>query len=1009
MKKCTILTFLLLFAAGLAHAQTYQNLALNRKAWHSTSNDFYHTAHMATDGNTDLTRWEAKRGWYSGSDWLSVDLGKVQTIDKVIIHWNEAHGTQYRIQVSTASERPETWKDVHSVIDGDGAKDVIKLDPVKARFVRLFIEQKNTFWHASVWEFEVYGTGERVRMEPQPNSGMAADGNYYLDGGWKLQNTAFVAENGKKLADNGFTTENWLNAIVPGTVLATYTANGAVPDIIFGDNQLYISEFITESAYWYRKEFEVPESLKDKGKIWLNFNGINYKADVYLNGEFVKTIERCFLRNRLNITGMVNREGKNALAVKVHPVENPGYVTVQDLESVGLNGGKLGMDNPTFHFSVGWDWVPTVPGRNTGIWDDVFLRGSADVTLKDPWVKTDLPLPDTSSARLTIETEVINHSASPVSGTLKGTIGDIQVEKQISLESNAQKTVQFTPDDFPALKMQDPELWWPNGYGKPHLYNLNLEFAESDGTVSDEKSTQFGIRELDYEWPNGNNLQILVNGERVMFRGGNWGANDIHVSADPGEYETKIKLHADMNFNMIRNWVGQTGHETFYDLCDKYGIMVWDDFWLANQADGPNPKDTALFFTNAEDKIKNLRSHPSVAVWCGRNETLTQPYLNKVLKKLSKKHDGTRLYINNSRAYPANTSSGPWALQESPNWYFAERDGFLTELGSPCIPPIESMRKMMPEENLWPINDMWGMHDMGSGNGHPETYRNAVNERYGKATGIEDFTQKAQLVNYNNYRAMYESWGAKTGEGNSGALIIWMSQSVWPSLMWQTYDYFYEPTAGYFGSKTACEPVHIQWDRTNRRVLAVNVTQKPMNNLKAETWIYNMDGKLVSNQTSTVNAPAYSNKFCHFIKGHNHEALSDVHFVKMQLSQNGRVLSENFYWRSKNGQDYTMLKDMPEATVNTRADMETNGSEVRLNVQLENPSEKLAFFNRLKVVDPQTGNNVLPVYYGDNYFSMAPGAEKAVTITFDKADMKGRKPRLMLEGWNAGVQEIEVN
>jgi hypothetical protein len=1008
MIRNSIIGIVLLMISGFVNAQSYQNLALNRKAWHSGSSDHLHTAHMATDGNDSLTRWESERTSWSQPNWIFVDLGKVQEIDKAIIKWDEAHGTSYRIQVSTERSDPENWEDVYATLDGDGGKDVVNFGPVKARFVRLYIEQKNTFLGASVWEFEVYGKGERVQMAPRENSTMTEEGNYYLDGGWKLQNNNFIKVEGETLASDAYEAENWLNAIVPGTVLKTYTANDAVPDITYGNNQLHISEYLTRSKFWYRKEFTLPEELKSKDKVWLNFNGVNCLADVYFNGQFVKQIERCFLRHRLEVGDIINRAGTNTLAVLVYPMANPGDVTVQDLESVDPNGGKLGMDNPTFHFSVGWDWVPTVPGRNIGIWNDVYLRSSGDVTIKDPWVQSDLPLPDTSRANLTIETELINHSRGSVTGTLRGTIGSLQVEKEVRLQGNEKRTLQFKPSEYNQLQIENPRLWWPNGYGQPHLYELDLEFLTNGQEISDRKTTQFGIRELSYRAPDGNNLQILVNGEEVMLRGGNWGSNDIHVSADKESYKTKVKLHAAMNFNVIRNWVGQTGHEEFYDYCDQYGILVWDDFWLANQADGPNPKDTSLFFRNAKDKIKQLRNHPSIAVWCGRNETLTQAYMDTVLSRMCSEYDGTRLYINNSRAYPANTSSGPWALQNSPNWYFNEKEGFLTELGMPCVPPIESMRKMMPEEDLWPISDMWGMHDFGGGNGHPETYRKAVNDRYGKAQGIEDFCMKAQLVNYKNYRALFESWGVKTGEGNAGGMIIWMSQSVWPSLMWQTYDYFYEPTAAYFGSMRGCEPLHIQWDASNRKVFAVNVTRKPIENLRAETRIYNLDGEMVSRHTSEVDVSAYSNEFCHYIKDKGHEDLSEVHFVKMELSKGNRVISENLYWRSKKGQDYTALKDLQEVSINGNADMQSESAKIRLTVNLENPTGQIAFFNRLKVVKDQSGENVLPIYYGDNYFTLLPHEEKSVEITFDKKDLEGEDPRLMVEGWNATTKEIGI-
>ena len=492
----------------------------------------------------------------------------------------------------------------------------------------------------------------------------------------------------------------------------------------------------------------------------------------------------------------------------------------------------------------------------------------------------------------------------------------------------------------------------------------------------------------------------MVNGKKILCRGGNWGSNDINIRFDKARYERQIRYHQQMNFNMIRNWVGQTGHECFYDYCDQYGILVWDDFWLANSWDGPNPRETKLFMRNVKDKINRLRHHPSVAVWCGRNETKAPPKLEREMAKAVTELDGHRLFVKNSRAFPARQSSGPWNLVESPNWYFNMPKGFLTELGLPCVPPLESMQRFLPEMSLWPINDMWGLHDFGKGAAKAGTYTKAICDRYGDPESIDDYCMKSQMVNWNNYKALFEAWGQSVGEKESGGVLLWMSQSTWPSLVWQTYDYYFEQTGAYFGSKLACEPVHIQWDQTNNTAFVINTTQHKFEALEAEVRIYNLDGALAFQGQSEVGVEAYNKVRALEFPNATDASLSEVHFVKMYLRRNNELISENFYWRSKQGQDYRALGQLSMMELNVETLPVITAKKRQFTVRVKNKKEQVALSIRLKLMDPQTGLTVLPVSYSDNYFSLIPGEEKNIQIDLDANLDIPVDTYLEIEGWN---------
>lgn len=425
----------------------------------------------------------------AGEEWLYVDLGSRSEFDKVNLHWiNKA--VKGKIQVSDDAKQ---WKDAAELPGGDGLNDEITLnDKLQARYVRVLMQESANGSRYILSEMEVMG---KCGLVARPVASPAVSkGEMNLSGGnWRLQRASEVNASGEEISTPEFKPENWIVATVPGTVLSSYKNIGAIADPNYADNQLQVSESFFWSNFWYRDEFEVPEGFK-QDRLFLNFDGINWKANVYLNGKKLGRIEGAFMRGKFDVTDVV-APGKNVVAVEIIRNNHIGAIKEKNKQSTDFNGGILGADNPTFHATIGWDWIPTVRGRNIGIWNDVFLTSTGKVTVADPLVTSVLPLPDTTSATLTAEVIVKNHDANTVNGTLEGKVGNITFQKPVSLAAGEEKTVVFDVKDFPQLKMENPRLWWPKGYGAPNLYDANFTFKVGDA-VSDAKDFKVGIRQV---------------------------------------------------------------------------------------------------------------------------------------------------------------------------------------------------------------------------------------------------------------------------------------------------------------------------------------------------------------------------------------------------------------------------------------------------------------------------------------------------------------------------------
>ncbi len=833
----------------------------------------------------------------------------------------------------------------------------------------------------------------------------AAPAPVTLATGWQLQDAAKVAQTGAEISTVGFKSGSWYKATVPGTVLTTLVNNRVYPEPLYGENNRpeIIPESLSRTSWWYRATIAVPRAYKGR-RVWLNFDGINYAAEVWVNGAQAGTIRGAFIRGIFDVTDHVTPGKKAVVAVHVSPQPHPGVSHEHTLRAgIGPNGGESAIDGPTFLSSIGWDWLPAIRDRETGIWQKVFLSATGPVTVKDPLVTTDLPLPRTDSSDVAVQATVENVTDQPVKGVLEGEIEKIHFSKEVELAAHSKQTVSFDAKNTPALHLDHPRLWWPNGYGEPNLYNLHLQF-ESGREVSDATDVSFGVRKIGYSVPGSDTLTISVNGVPVFIRGGDWGLDEGLKRIPRERLETAIRLHRLANLNLIRNWVGQSTSEDFYELCDKYGILVWDEFFQPNPGDGPNPADLDTYVANVRDKILRFRNHPSIMLWCARNEGNPPPQIDAALRKVLAELEPMRRYQPSSTDGGGVRSHGPYSWRAPREFYRVTDDYFKTETGTVSIPTLESIRGMMPKKDWETINDDWAEHDFAKGNSGSDTYPAVIAARYGAITNLADFVRKGQLANYEAFRAMYEGRSAGLFHPNT-AVITWMSHPAQPSFVWQIYHYDFEPMSSYFAARHAAEQRHIQFNEADGQVQVIDNLPAPLNGT-AHVAVYNLDGRLAYEHEITVKAAPETATNLGTIDFP--AALSAVHFIRLELRDAaGELVSSNFYWHAlpDHPDDLTALDKLPKVTLTAKIEQAAGAVDGRrsLRVALTNPSKYIALMAHLQL-RRKSGERVLPVYYSDNYVSLIPGETKTITIEAAENDFNGEDALVTVDGWNVTVE-----
>ncbi len=831
----------------------------------------------------------------------------------------------------------------------------------------------------------------------------------WLTSGWELQDAGQVSQTGEALSRTDYQPAGWHHATVPGTVLTSLVNDGTYPEPLYGENNRTnnIPDSLCRTDYWYRTTFTPPRSFAGK-QVWLNFMGINYIAEIWVNGRQVGTIKGAFTRGIFNVTPCVTVGAANALAVHVRPQPHPGATHEKTIAGgTGLNGGVTGLDGPTFLCSIGWDWIPTIRDRDTGIWQDVILSATGPVVVQDPYVTSDLPLPRIDTADLTVQATLRNVTDTAQTGTLTGTSDGFSFKQDVSLAPNETRVVTFTPATTPALHLRKPRLWWPNGYGPQNLYKLHVNFAVN-GIASDAQETTFGVRKITYTLPGSDNLALSVNGVPVIAKGGDWGIDEAMKRITRERLDAEVRMHRIANYTMIRNWVGQSTSADLYDACDKYGILMWDEFFEPHPSDGPIPEDVGLYLANVRDKILRFRNHACIALWCARNEGDPPPAIGQGIQKLINELDPRRLYQPSSTSGRGVNSGGPYHWR-TPREFYTFSEAFKTEIGSISVPTLEAVRAMMPAKDWEVINDDWAEHDFCSGAQQGDRYPYIITDRYGPIASLPDFVRKAQLANYECFRAMYEGRFAKLFNPETG-VITWMSSPAQPSFVWQLYSHDLEPNSSLYGARKACEPVHIMLNQKDWHVMVVNNTPEPLKGLTAKTIVYNLEGRVQYTHSDTATAAPSAATDIGAVDFPS--TVSAVHFIKLELRDGkGALLSDNFYWRAAPGDEdnFQALNTLPTVALDIQATRHDNGGKCLLEVVLRNPSQSIALMSHLQLRKARSGQRVLPVFYSDNYVSLLPGERKTLTVEAAASDLGGDAPLLALDGWNVTVNPTSAS
>ena len=825
-------------------------------------------------------------------------------------------------------------------------------------------------------------------------------------GGWQMQDVAKVSATASTVASSGYATDGWYKATVPGTVLATLVDNKVYPEPLYGENMRAIPENLNKTSYWYRTFLTIPASYRGR-RTWLHFGGINYSAEIWVNGRQVGSLRGAFLRGDFDITGFVKPGSRAVVAVLVTPQPHPGTPHEHTVKlGMGQNGGETAIDGPTFLSTIGWDWIPAVRDRDTGIWLPVTLSASGPVVLRNPDV-TSVLSPSFDSADLAFSTSLENRTATSVTGRLVGTItGDgrtLSFDKEVTIGPDATEMVSLNAASTPALHLLNPKLWWPNGYGDPNLYTLSVHF-ETGTRTSDAQTFHFGIRKVEYQVADSENLTIVVNGVKVMVRGGDWGMDEAMKRISYDRLDAQFHMHALAHLNMIRNWVGQSTSPDFYELADKYGILLWDEFFQPNPGDGPNVADIPTYLANVTDKVLHYRTHPSIVVWCARNEGKPPEQLDQALASLMAKLDPMRLYQSSSTEGRGVSSHGPYYWR-APQLFYQINEAFKTETGSVSVPTIESIQGMMPQKDWETINDDWAQHDMAAGAQRGNEYPFTLAWRYGPIRNLADFVRKGQMANYEAFRAMYESRNAEMFQGTTG-ILTWMSEPAQPSFVWQLYHYDLEPNSALYATQKASEKVHVQLNEANRNVEVVNNQGQALHDLKLRQTIYQFDGTLDHEQTVSIpSVPASATQKAYTLWVNTRT--TKLYFVKLDLlDATEKLLSTNFYWQNVAQQDYSGLASLPTVTLVIQAESHVSGDKTVLEVTVKNPTTHIALMTHLQLHQKVSGQRVLPVFYSDNYLSLAPGESRALTIEAATKNLAG-EAALMVDGYNVDVKPVD--
>jgi len=842
-----------------------------------------------------------------------------------------------------------------------------------------------------------------------------------LDKGWMIQSSQKTSMKGEELSMTSDNINGWYSAEVPSSVFGCLAKYGVYSDVLFGKNLEKVNPSDFQSSWWYRKSFSTANN--ESTAYYLDFDGIIFSANIWLNGRQIAsadTLKGTFRQFSINVSDIIRKDGENVLAVEVFPPQ----------------AGDL---------TVGFvDWNPEAPDRGMGIWREVRLRSSGDVSVRYPFVVTKLDTASLNSASLTVSCELINNNNRKVSGYLDVNISDgVTLKHKVQLAPGEKKLITLTPGDYPELNIENPRIWWTHDLGKPELYDLKIGFVQRN-KVSDKVETRFGIRDIStytYNKYGREHKGFKLNGRKILVKGGGW-VDQLFLMPDSIKLERQIEYVKHMNLNTIRPEGFWGNNHDMYDICDREGVLImtgwscqweWPEYCGKKECDElygcvQTPEEVELVARSWKDMIKWLRNHPSIFMWMTGSDMLPLPDLERKYIDILAADDPTRPMITSAAMKKSTISGwsgmkmeGPYEYVPPIYWYtdtiFGGAYGFNTETGPGAqVPPVESIREMIPAESLWPINDTWeyhcGRHEFQTLN----RYNTAMNERFGKPASLDEYCTKAQLLNYESIRPMFEAFQSNRYEATG--IIQWMLNSSWPKLIWQLYGFDLLPNGAFYGTKKALAPLQAIYDYGTNEIVVSNSSLLSFDGLTLGIRLFNLDMKVLLKEEVTFGLKMDDRKVV-FKLPDNLNGLNPTYFLDLRIfSGVNETLAVNQYlltttkhefdWDrtyfvhtpTKKHQNLRQINELPDVKLVSDLKCVPVGEKMELTMEVENPSENLALSVELMILDAGSGNFIAPVYLDDNYFSLLPGEKRSVSGYCYLSDLESTSMKLKVSGVN---------
>ena len=788
--------------------------------------------------------------------------------------------------------------------------------------------------------------------------------------------------------------EKW-DVTVPSTVAGALSEAGYFGEnLLEGRSYAAVDKSIFDEVWTYRTVFAAKPAAGRH--VELAFDGLGYYADIFLNGTQIASSDTTFgvFRRWAFEVGDLLR-GSNTLEVKLRRAQkgdlNHGYV----------------------------DWNPRPLDESMGIVRPVTLHATGAVSVEDVFVIPDLDVETLAQADLEVRVTLRNREMHPVEGRLSLNLQDAgEASVPFSLGAGQTQTLCLTPAELPLLHLDKPRVWWSYDLGTPELYGLEAR-AEVAGSLSDRREVEFGVRKITSCLTPENYRQFKLNGRDILLKGAGW-TDDIFMRDTPESIERQVRYVMDMNLNCIRfeNIWGKD--DTVYDLCDRLGVLSlvgwscqweWEDYCGLPEVghfgciNTPETEDLAVAYFR--DQVVRLHNHASLIGWLTGSDRIPNPDLEQRYLEIYHAQE-YRPYVCSAKnmeslsGWSGTKMEGPYEWVGADYWY---RDtqaggafGFNTETGIGAnLPQAESLKRMIPAEGLWPLSEYWDYHCTASGSAmnSPKQLDEIISAQYGAATGFEDFVRKAHAVDYDGTRGMFEAFRVRMPR--STGIVQWMLNSAWPSMYWQLYDWYGAPTAGYYGTKKACEPLQLMFNYADRKVYAVSERPEAVT-LKANYLVYDEHSRLLGGDSREVRLDYRASLPVFDLRRFD----GRPHFVALSLTAaDGSTVADNFYCLPARDNEYVWGRTNWYITpVSRYADLRfafaQEGADVQMKVEdrgdgewavtLSNKSSVIAYMNILKALDA-AGRLVASAFWSDNFFPLLPGQSKTVTCRTDAQDV----------------------